>query len=200
MPTGPRMMLGSTSDTSSRHAIMRHGFQSPSEMKTVTRRSFAIVCCAFAPTLTLSKSLALTDSDALCHACQLKFLQCSSHQASRIPPHAKCSGNNDNGGSSGNNIDSEDDNESDSSSTEDDISESDRSSKRKKVCSKPELEESLTNIGSATIRPRESSACQMQHLVEFRKLLEVIEKQDRRLSAREKALTKREEVLVEKVL
>ncbi|KAK3812329.1 MAG: hypothetical protein J3Q66DRAFT_443052 [Benniella sp.] len=136
MLTGPRMMLGSTSDTSSRHTIMRHGFQSPSEMETVTRTSFAV---------------------------------CSSHQASRIPAHAKCSDNNDNGGSSESNTDFEDDSENDSSSTEDDTSESDR-----------------------------ESACQMQHLVEFRKLLEVIEKNDRRLLAREKALTKREEALVEK--
>ncbi|KAK3811841.1 MAG: hypothetical protein J3Q66DRAFT_48519 [Benniella sp.] len=122
-------------------------------------------------------------------------------QVSKIPVHAKCNENNDNDGSSESSNDDtegEDDSEDDSSSAEDDTSESDRSSKRKKVCSKPELEESLTNTGSATIRLRESCACQMQHLVEFRKLLEVIEKKDRRLSAREKALTKREEALVEK--
>jgi hypothetical protein len=39
----------------------------------------------------------------------------------------------------------------------------------------------------------------MQHLFEFRELLGVIEKKDRRLSAREMALTKREEALMEKL-
>ncbi|KAK3820198.1 MAG: hypothetical protein J3Q66DRAFT_168003 [Benniella sp.] len=132
MPTGPRMMLGSTSDTSSGHTVMRHSFQSPSAMETVTRTSFAIICCAFAPTMTLSKRLSLTNSDASCHACQLKFLQCSSCQASRIPAHANCSHNNDNDGSIESNTNSEDDNENDSSSAEDDTSELDHESKRKK--------------------------------------------------------------------
>jgi len=75
-----------------------------------------------------------------------------------------------------------------------------RSSKRQKVCSKPEPEESLSKPGSATTKTGESCDGQVQHPHEVRERLRMIEEREKSLSVREKALAEREEAVTGKLL